>query len=114
MPHFDNDRHPQDLRRELRGQMRDIQIHVRTWVRGSDEDQRAGLLGYLSVAYGDLVLDSIVLRRTADGRFALSFPARTDRAGRRHSFIRPADDQARQAIEAELLWQLGEREDFVA
>lgn len=94
--------------------MADIDVRVRSWVRASDEDQRSGLLGYLSVTYGDLVLDSIVLRRTADGRYALSFPARTDRAGRRHAFIRPADDAVRQEIERELLWQLGEREDFVA
>ena len=94
--------------------MADIDVRVRSWVRASDEDQRSGLLGYLSVTYGDLVLDSIVLRRTADGHYALSFPARTDRAGRRHAFIRPADDAVRQEIERELLWQLGEREDFVA
>ena len=92
--------------------MADIDVRVRSWVRASDEDQRSGLLGYLSVTYGDLVLDSIVLRRTADGRYALSFPARTDRSGKRHSYIRPADDQARQAIEAELLWQLGEMPEF--
>ena len=92
--------------------MADIDARVRSWVRASDEDQRSGLLGYLSVTYGDLVLDSIVLRRTADGRYALSFPARTDRSGKRHSYIRPADDQARQAIEAELLWQLGEMPEF--
>ena len=94
--------------------MADIDVRVRSWVRASDEDQRSGLLGYLSVTYGELVLDSIVLRRTADGRYALSFPARTDRSGKRHSFIRPANDTVRQEIERELLWQLGEREDFVA
>lgn len=90
------------------------QIRVRTWVQGTDDNRRDGLLGYLSVFYGDLILDGIVLRRTAEGRYALSFPARTDRAGRKHSYIRPVDDQVRQDIERELLWQLGEREDFVA
>ena len=94
--------------------MTDHEIRVRTWIAASEQDAHTGLLGYLSVAYGNLVLDGITLRRTADGRFALSFPARTDRAGRRHAFIRPVDDTVRQEIESELLWQLGEREDFVA
>lgn len=94
--------------------MADHEIRVRTWVKGTEEDRRAGLLGYLSVFYGQLILDGIVLRKTAEGRYALSFPARTDRAGRKHSYIRPADDEVRQDIERELLWQLGEREDFVA
>lgn len=94
--------------------MSDHEVKVRTWVRGSEDDRRAGLLGFLSLIYGDLVLDGVVLRRTADGRHALSFPARTDRAGRRHSYIRPIDDKIRQDVEREILWQLGEREDFVA
>ena len=89
------------------------EIRIRTWAKGTDEDRRHGLLGYVSVFYGDLILDGIVVRRTAEGRYALSFPARTDRAGRRHSYIRPADDEVRQAVEREILWQLGEREEFV-
>ena len=93
--------------------MNDREVRVRTWVRASDEDARDGLLGYLSVHYGQLVLDGITLRRTADDRYALSFPARTDRAGKRHSYIRPVDDDARREIEAEILWQLGEHEEFV-
>ncbi|MBZ0154103.1 MAG: hypothetical protein K8J09_21470 [Planctomycetes bacterium] len=72
------------------------------------------MLGFISVTYGTLVLDGICLRRTAEGRYTLSFPARTDRAGRRHPYIRPVDDSVRQEIEREILWQLGEREDFVA
>lgn len=94
--------------------MSDNAVHVRSWVRASESDVRTGLLGYLTVAYHDLILDSVVLRRTADGRFALSFPARTDRGGRRHPFVRPADDEARKAIEREILSQLTEREDVVA
>lgn len=84
------------------------EARVRSWVRGSDDDVRSGLLGYLSVSYGTLVLDGLVLRRTADGRFAISFPARTDRAGRRHAYIRPTDDAARREIESQILAQLGQ------
>ncbi len=94
--------------------MSDHLIRVRTWVKASEQEVRTGLLGFLSVNYGNLVLDGITLRKTADGRFALSFPTRTDRAGRRHAYVRPANDAVRQEIERELLWQLGEREDFVA
>ena len=88
-------------------------VRIRSWVRGSADDERDGLLGYLSVFYGDLVLDGITLRRTADGRFALSFPARTDRSGRRHPFVRPVDDAARRSIERALLAQLGQHVDNV-
>ncbi len=84
-------------------------IRIRSWVRGSDEDRRAGLLGYVSVFVGNLVIDSITVRRPADGRIALSFPARTDRFGRRHAIVRPEDDAARQAIEREILDQLREQ-----
>lgn len=85
------------------------EIRIRTWVRGSDADLRTGLIGYLSVFYGVLVLDGITLRRTADGRFVLSFPSRADRRGKKHSIVRPVDDDARQAVERELLGQLGEQ-----
>jgi hypothetical protein len=88
------------------------EVRVRSWVRASDDEVRSGMLGFLSVEYGTLILDSIVLRRTADGRFALSFPARTDRAGRRHSYVRPADDNARRQIEREILGQLGQNQEL--
>ena len=92
--------------------MADHEVRVRTWVRASDDDLKSGLLGFISVELGNLILDGICLRRTAAGRFALSFPARTNRAGRRHSYIRPVDDAARKAIEREILGQLGQREDL--
>ena len=87
------------------------ELRIRTWCRASDDDVRSGLLGFLSVEFGPWIFDGITLRRTAEGRFTLSFPARTDRAGRRHSYIRPVDDAARRLIENEILGQLGQRED---
>lgn len=84
------------------------QVRVRSWIRGSDEDVRSGLLGFISVEFGPWIFDGITLRRTAEGRFALSFPARTDRAGRRHAYIRPSDDTARREIESQILRQLGQ------
>jgi len=37
----------------------------------------------------------------------LSFPARTDRQGRKHPFIRPLDDRTRRVLEVEILKALG-------
>ena len=91
--------------------MNEMPVHVRSWIKASESEIRSGLLGYLSVTYGNLVLDGITLRRTAAGRFALSFPVRVDRAGKRHSYIRPVDDAARKAVEAQLLGQLGQHPD---
>ena len=77
----------------------DNDIRLRTWVRGSDKDIRSGLLGFVSVFYGDLVLDGITVRRTADGRLTLSYPQRRDGLGRSHPYFRPFDDEARLRIE---------------
>jgi len=67
----------------------------------------SGLLGYLSLTMGDVLrLDGVVLRRTAAGRLALAFPARTARDGTRHPYMRPVDDAARVAIEAQVLGAL--------
>lgn len=87
------------------------EVRVRTWVRGSDDDVRGGLLGFLSLTYGSFVFDSVCLRRSATGKLILSFPARSDRAGRKHAYVRPLDDAARQAVEREILRQLGQRDD---
>lgn len=93
--------------------MVDHEVRIRTWVKAGEAEIRTGLLGFLSVKYGNLLLDGICLRRTSDGRFALSFPARTDRAGHRHSYIRPIDDAARKQIEREILGQLGQGDPVV-
>jgi hypothetical protein len=86
------------------------ELLIESWTTASDSEVRSGLLGYLSIRYGPLLLDGITLRRTAEGRLALSFPARTDRAGRRHSYIRPVDAAARAQIEAVVLAQVGDGE----
>jgi|JI10StandDraft_1071094.scaffolds.fasta_scaffold182783_2 DNA-binding cell septation regulator SpoVG len=89
-------------------QMTDHMTRLRTWTKGSDQDLREGLLGWISVEYGSLVIDNITLRRTSSGRIVLSFPSRTARNGQKHAIVRPVDDRARQAIEAEILGQLGQ------
>src|SRR5690606_39105 len=67
-------------------------------------DRASGRVGWISCAAGRaLRLDGITLRRTADGRVVLSFPARTDRQGRKHPLIRPLTDAARQDLERQVL-----------
>ena len=83
-------------------------VRVLSYVRATDVEERSGLLGYLRVASGSLVVEGVTLRRTATGRFALSFPERTDSRGRRHAIVRPVDQAARESIERELLGQLGQ------
>ena len=87
------------------------EVRVLSWVRASDADVRSGLLGFISAEFGPWVFDGICLRRTASGRFCLSFPARSDSAGRKHSFFRPRDNDARIEIERTILAQLGQHED---
>ena len=81
-------------------------LRVRTWMRGSDANIRSGLLGWISIEFGQLLIDNITLRRTSEGRLALSFPSRTAKNGQKHAIVRPIDDDARRAIELEILRQL--------
>jgi len=90
------------------------EVRVRTWTRSSRHDAVKGLLGYVSVQVSNFLLDGIVVRRAASGRLTLSFPARPDRTGRLHSYVRPLDDPARRAIESDILKQLIQRGDLAA
>ena len=84
-----------------------VVAHVR-FVPATAEDDRAGLLGYVSCTLaGAVALAGIALRRTAAGDLRLSFPESTDRAGRRHAYFRPLDDRTRQHLEREILKALG-------
>lgn len=91
--------------------MRGPKARVLSWCRGSEQDIRSGLLGWIRVEYGSLEIDNIALRRTLDRRFVLAFPSRTAQNGMKHSIVRPIDDAARRAIEHEILTQLGQRPD---
>lgn len=73
----------------------------------SATDVASGLLGFVSLRYGQLKLDGITLRMTAGGRHALSFPARRDRRGVIHSIMRPANDAARRELEGQVFRALG-------
>ena len=74
----------------------------------SPAHQECGLLGWLALRHGELLIDGVALRRTRDGRLALSWPARRDRSGRDHPVVCPIDDVARRAVEDRIIDALGE------
>src|SRR5262249_17219481 len=78
-------------------------FRIRSWVKAGDADQRDGLIGFLSLFVGDLIVDNVTLRRTLAGRYSLSWPARTDRLGRKNALVRPVDRRTRERIEREVL-----------
>jgi hypothetical protein len=83
-------------------------IRIRTYSKANPDHVRTGLLGFFSVTYHGLVLDSIALRRTTDNRLVLSFPTRVNKAGRSFTYFRPENDRVRAEIEHELLGQIPE------
>lgn len=87
-------------------------FRIRTWIKADAEQARDGLVGFLSFFVGDLIVDNVTLRRTQAGRYALSWPARTDKHGNRHSSIRPINDEVRRRIEAEVFADLAQREEL--
>ncbi len=56
---------------------------------------------------GMLQLDGIAVRKTQEGRFVLSFPARKDGAGNQHHYLRPIGDEVREEIEYQIFSALG-------
>ena len=80
-----------------------IEITRAVFTTASTREREGGLLGWVAcVIDGTLRLDGIVLRRTGCGHHTLSFPSRTDLAGKRHPYIQPVDDAARQHLEREI------------
>ncbi|MBN1443004.1 MAG: hypothetical protein JXA90_09850 [Planctomycetes bacterium] len=72
------------------------------------EAAETGLLGWISFRLNRrLQVDGVALRRTADGRPALSFPAKRDSAGNQRFFVRPLDDETRIEIERQVFAALG-------
>ena len=67
-------------------------------------ERRRGLLGFLKFVLPEgLLVDGVALRRSPDGRYLFTWPAKKDRFGRERHHVRPLDDEARRAIEGELL-----------
>lgn len=67
-------------------------------------NRRDGLLGWLSFALdGSVLVDGIALRLAADGSPALRWPARRDGNGLLRYTVRPLSEDARLAIERQVL-----------
>jgi hypothetical protein len=62
-----------------------------------------GLCGWIACVVDSLRIDGIALRRTRDGRYALTFPARLAGDGRRHAIVQPVSGAARTAVERQVL-----------
>ncbi len=72
------------------------------------ENREQGLLGFISLTIDNgLRIDGLTLRRTLEGELTLSYPARRDRDGREHPYIRPTGESAGRQIQEEVLTQLG-------
>jgi hypothetical protein len=65
-------------------------------------------LAYVSFRISNaLLVDGVTVRRTRDNRITLSWPTRSDGAGRRHPLLRPLDDLSRQRLEAQIIKAIG-------
>jgi hypothetical protein len=81
--------------------LRDIQF-----TPGSPAERTTGLLGWVRLRYGDLLLDGLALRRTRDGRLVLSFPRPSRRVGLARQLVGPAGPDVREQIESEVIAEL--------
>ena len=87
--------------------MQGIAIDQVTFHGAGQADAEKGLLGWTSfVVNGVLRVDGVTVRRTFDGRYTLSFPARQV-GRRRHFYVRPLDDCTRREIEDQVLAAIG-------
>ena len=73
---------------------------------GSPAERTTGLLGWVRLRYGDLLLDGLALRRTRDARLVLSFPRPSKGGGFARQLVGPAGPDVRAQIEADVLTEL--------
>ena len=89
--------------------MADVRISEIRFIPASEKFESTGLLGWASFVLGDLVGMAVGVRRTRDGKIALSFPSRRDGNGILHQSVWPHDDEARVDIESRVIATLRER-----
>jgi len=69
--------------------------------------RRSGLYGWITLEMNGVpVFDGLTLRRTADGRYCVSYPARRGGRDGDHDLVRSLHDAKREAIERQVLDQL--------
>lgn len=73
-----------------------------TWT--PPEVARTGLIAHVSCVVADqILLDGLSVRVTRQGRYALAYPTRRDSRGREHPIALVLGDEARQAVEDQVL-----------
>jgi hypothetical protein len=87
----------------MRGQISITRVRFRP---ASRRDVNEGLLGWVKFEHGGLLVEGVTVRRTRDGKLALSFPRHLDREGRERYPVRPISDRARRAIERQIFAEL--------
>jgi len=86
-----------------------LEVSIAAFAPAPPLDVADGLLGWLDLEFGGaLAISGVALRRTRTGGLALSFPTREDRRKTRRDVVRPIDDRARRAIEAQVFDSLRE------
>jgi hypothetical protein len=73
-------------------------------------DREDGLLGWLRVRFeAEIEVDGACLRRTLDGRLAVTWPQRLDGHGRPHRIVHLTSGVARRSVESQILDALREQ-----
>ena len=87
--------------------MRDL-LHARSigFTAAPTSLRAGGLLGWVSLVYGDLVLDGLAVRRTLDARLVVVFPEHRTRSGSLRADVRPGGADVHHQIEAEVIAEL--------
>jgi len=83
-----------------------VKVHDIKFHPAAPDLRGTGLRGWVTITIDGLILDSIAVRRTASGRYALAFPTRRDRAGNEFSYVRPVGPAVRAEIEDAVLGHL--------
>jgi DNA-binding cell septation regulator SpoVG len=68
---------------------------------------KASVVGFVTATIGELVVEGITIRRGLTGELRLGFPRHTDRYGRTHAVVRPADDAVRRELTRAIFDALG-------
>ena len=88
----------------------DIKISDVKFTAATPQEATKGLQGFIKcVLNGRIMLDGVTLRRSRGGRMTLSFPARQDKTGTQHFYIRPLDGAAHRVFERQIFQALGIR-----
>jgi len=86
----------------------DFQISQVEFKAAEPWEVESGLLGWVACKLNSsFLINGLAVRRTMEGKRTLSFPARRDRIGRKHYYLKPLNDEARREVERQVLQALG-------